>query len=210
VSFNAQTLPANGNINPYAFCIDVTGEMLIRKGKMIAYYGSLRFEALGAGPFEVLVNEVLNSPLLARNFVVVTGRGKLILGDRGRNLAYYDLEDGSLVVRSENVLGFQPTLVCRESIIPGYLTLLGTGSFVASSNGPVHFFEPPVKVDEDALLGWADMPAPSYRYDYNYVRGALRTVGALVKGWGTGEEKQLDFSGSGTVLIQASERGVQR
>ena len=208
--YNAQNLPVNDNINSYSFCIDVTGEMFIQKGKMIAYYGALKFESLSAGAYDVLIKESFNSPLYMKNFVVVTGRGKLILGDRGHNLASYDLEDGSLVVRSENVLGFQPTLACRESIIPGYLTLLGTGSFVASSNGPVHFLEPPVKVDEDALLGWADMPSPSYRYDYNYVRGALRAVGALVKGWGTGEEKQLDFSGNGTVLIQASERGVQR
>lgn len=204
--YTAQTLPANDNVNSKAYCVDVQKETFIRKGKMIAYYGSLRFETLGSGPFQLLVNEALNSVLYVNDFVVVTGRGKLILGDYGREIASYDLEDGNLTVKSNHVLGFEPTLVCRESVVDGYFNLMGTGQFLASSNGPAHFLEPPVKVDEDALLGWADAPTPSYRYDHNYLRGAMSMMRAAAGGWGTGEEKQLDFNGDGTVLIQSSER----
>jgi len=143
-----------------------------------------------------------------KDFVVVTGRGKLILGDRGNHIASYDLEDGNLTVRSTNVLGFEPTLICQESTLPGYLTLLGTGKFLASSNGAVHFLEPPVRVDEDALLGWADMPSPSYRYDYSYMRGMSGMIRSFVSNRSSGEEKQLDFTGQGTILIQSSETGL--
>lgn len=210
MTYNARTLPANENVGSKAFCVDVQKETLIRKGKMVAYYGALRFETLGSGAFQVLVNEALNSVLYANDFVVVTGRGKLILGDYGRNIASFDLEDGNLTVKSANVLGFDPSLVCRESVVRGYFSVTGTGRFIASSNGPVHFLEPPVKVDEDALLGWADMPPPSYRYDHNYLRGALKVMEAVVGGYRSGEEKQLDFIGGGAVLVQSSERGVSR
>ena len=206
--FDARNLPADDNVNPYAFCKDVSGEVFIQKGKMIAYYGSLRFESLSAGSYDRLIKESFNSPLYANDFVVVTGRGRLILGDRGNNIASYDLEDGNLTVRSSNVLGFDSSIICQESTVPGYLTLIGTGKFIASSNGPVHFLEPPVRVDEDALLGWADMPSPSYRYDYSYMRGFFGAARSMIGGRTSGEEKQLDFTGKGTVLVQLSELGL--
>lgn len=209
MTYSSRTLPSNDNVNSKAFCVEVTDRTLIRKGKMIAYYGSLRFETLSAGPFQLLLDESLNSVLHAHEFVVATGRGKLVVGDKGRNISSFDLEDGDLTVKSGNVLGFDPSLVCRESVVDGYLSLTGTGRFLASSNGPAHFLEPPVRVDEDALLGWADTPSPSYRYDRNYLRGAMSVMGAI-GGYRSGEEKQLDFAGEGTVLVQSSERGVYR
>lgn len=209
MQLNPQTLPANDNINPYAFCVDVTKEFFIQKGKMVAYYGALRFETLGSGPLDVLVKESFNSPLYVQNFVIVTGRGQLILGDRGNNINSYDLESGNLTVKSDHVLGFETSLRCQESVIPGYLTLLGTGKFLASSNGPVHFMEPPLRVDEEALLGWADMPCPSFCYDYSYVRSTLQAVGSVLGMSSSGEEKQIDFTGAGTVLVQSSEEPLQ-
>lgn len=202
------SLPSDDNLSRFAYCVEVTKDFFVQKGKMIAYYGNLRFETLGAGPLDVLVNEAFNAPLFVNDFVVVTGSGKLILGDSGNDVNSYDLDNGNLTVKSSHVLGFEPTLRCQECILPGYLTLLGTGKFLASSNGPVHFMEPPVRVDEGALLGWADLPTPSYRYDYAYVRDALSAVGALTGIARSGEEKQLDFTGSGTVLVQSSEESL--
>ena len=54
-TFNAQTLPVNDNINPYSFSIQLRGEYFVQKGKMIAYYGQMRFEALSAGSFNRLI-----------------------------------------------------------------------------------------------------------------------------------------------------------
>ncbi|RYX81490.1 AIM24 family protein [bacterium] len=205
MKLNPSNLPHNDNVNSYAFCMDVNGEVFIQKGRMIAYYGQLRFESLGSGPLDMIVQTAFNSPLYARDFIVVTGKGQLLLGDRGRNINYFDLEDGNLTVKASYVLGFEKNLVCRQSIMPGYLTLLGTGKFLASSNGPVHFMEPPVRVDEQALLGWADLPCPSYYYDHAHVRNALQAVGTLTGVRRTGEEEQLEFLGKGAVLIQSSE-----
>jgi uncharacterized protein (AIM24 family) len=192
-------------LNRFSYCIEVKKELFVQKGKMIAYYGALRFESLGSSLLDILVKESFNAPLYVHDFIVVTGNGKLVLGDKGNDIASYDLENGNLTVKSSHLLGFEPGLACQECVIPGYLTLLGTGKFLASSNGPVHFMEPPVRVDEQAILGWADLPCPAFQSDYQYVRGALQAVGALVGVTRSGEEKQIDFTGQGTVLIQSSE-----
>jgi uncharacterized protein (AIM24 family) len=204
-SYNYQTLPSNDNINAYSYCLEVRDAMFMRKGKMIAYYGNLRFSALGDSMYAVIVDKVFNAPGYISDFVIVNGQGKVVLGDNGNNIASYNLESGNLTVKSSHVLGFDSSLVCQESTQPGYLTLMGTGTFLASSNGPVHFIEPPCRVDEQALLGWADCPSPSYHYDYSYIRNIFDVVGSMVLGRTSGEEKQIDFFGQGTVLIQSSE-----
>ena len=78
----------------------------------------------------------------------------------------------------------------------------------ASSNGPVHFLALPCRVDEQAVLGWADCPSPSYHYDYAHVQGWASAAGALTGFTLSGEEKQIDFTGAGTVLVQSSELDV--
>ncbi len=209
MKLNPQNLPQDDNINRYAFCVDVRDQMFIQKGRMIAYYGNLRFESLGAGPLDVLVQHAFNSPLFINDFVVVSGQGQLILGDRGNDVNSFDLDDGNLTVKADHVLGFTKELRCQESIVPNYLTLTGTGKFLASSNGPVHFMEPPARVDEAALLGWADLPCPSVRYDHGYVRNALQAAGSLLGVRRTGEEEQLEFAGKGTILVQSSEETLK-
>jgi uncharacterized protein (AIM24 family) len=206
--YNYQNLPAHDNLNRFSYCIEVHKEMIIQKGKMIAYYGSLRFESLGSNLLDILVKEAFNAPLYIHDFVVVTGSGKLILGDRGNDIASYNIEKGNITIKSSHVIGFEPTLTCEECTLPGYLTLLGTGTLLASTNGPVHFMEPPACVDEQAILGWADLPCPSYHYDYSHVQGILSSVGALTGITLSGEEKQVNFTGQGTIMVQSSEQAL--
>lgn len=205
-TWNPYTLPSNDNVNPYAFSVDLNGQWFAQKGKMVAYYGQIRFEALSAGPLDSLVAHTFNSPLYAQDWIVAQGQGKLVLADRGFDVNSFDLENGNLTVRAGNLLAFEPGLELKQSIIPGFLTLIGTGRFVAASNGPVHFVEPPIRVDPQALLGWADCPSPCHHYDHSYMRGAFGAA-RMVFGIGgaSGEEHQFDFTGQGTVLMQSSE-----
>lgn len=206
--YNPSNLPKNDNLNRFAFVIDVHDEMFIRKGKMIAYYGQMKFESVGSGVLDILVKEAFNAPLHVHNFVVVTGNGQLLLGDNGNDVACYDIDDANLTVRANNLLGFSKNVTCRESIMPGFLTLLGTGKVIAASNGPVHFLEPPCRVDPQAILGWADCPCPAVRYDYNHVTNTLNAVGAYMGITLSGEEQQIEFTGKGNVLIQSSEMAL--
>ncbi|AMC36123.1 AIM24 family protein [Janthinobacterium sp. B9-8] len=206
--YNPSNLPKNDNLNRFAFVVDVADEIFIRKGKMIAFYGQLQFESLGSSLLDILVKESFNSPLYINNFIVAKGRGQLILGDNGNDIACYDLEDANMTIKASHLLGFSKNIICQESTMPGFLTLMGNGKLIASSNGPVHFLDLPCRVDEQAILGWADCPSPSYRYDYEHVTGVLSAVGAMTNITLSGEEKQIDFSGQGTVLIQSSEFGL--
>ncbi len=204
-ALNPATLPVNDNVNDYAFCVDVNGQYFVQKGKMIAYYGNIKFEALSVGSLDALVARSFSSPLYHHDWIVASGTGKLILGDRGFDINSFDLDAGNLSVRGSSLLGFDATLQLKESIVPGYLTLLGTGQFLASSNGPVHFMEPPVRVDPDAIVGWADCPSPCHHYDHAHMQSIMGGFRSMMTG-GSGEEHQLDFTGAGMVLVQSSER----
>ena len=200
------TLPSDDNVNPYTFCVELNGQWFLQKGKMIAYYGQIDFNGVGHGRLDALVASSFHSPLHAADWVVAEGNGKMLLADRAFDVNSYDLEDGNLTVRSGNLLAFEPTLSLKQSIIPGFLTLIGTGKFVAASNGAVHFVEPPVRVDPQALGGWADCPSPCHHYDHGYLKGVLGGIRAMTGiGGASGEEHQFEFVGSGTVLIQSSE-----
>jgi hypothetical protein len=207
VVFDAWSLPAGDNVNPYAFSVDLDGRWFLQRGKMIAYFGQIDFFGLGHGPLDRLVAASFHSPLHAAEWVVAQGRGRMLLADRAFDVNSYDLDDGNLTIRAGNLLAFSPGLALKQSIVPGFLTLIGTGTFVAASNGPVVFVEPPIRVDPQALVGWADCPSPCHHYDHAYLRGVLGGVRMLTGLGGlSGEEHQFAFTGAGQVLLQSSER----
>jgi uncharacterized protein (AIM24 family) len=202
------TLPADDNVNAYTFCVELRGsQWFLQKGKMIAYYGRISFEGIGSGRFDRLLRTSFHSPLHASDWVVAEGEGKMLLADRAFDVNSFDLEDGNLTVRSGSLLAYEPSLALKQSIVPGFLTLIGTGKFIAASNGPVVFMEPPLRVDPQALVGWADCPSPCHHYDHGYLSGFLGGVRALTGlGGASGEEHQFEFVGAGTVLLQSSEQ----
>ena len=208
--YDPNSLPDDDNINPYAFSINLNGEWFTSKGAMIAYYGNIDFSGVAAFASRAAwVAARFSSPLYTQDWVVAAGQGKLVIGDRGNDINSYDLEDGNLTIKAVNLLAFQPSLELKQSIVPGFVTLIGTGKFLASSNGPVIFVEPPFRADPDALLGWADCPTPCHHYDHTYMRGALGMARAMTGiGGQSGEEHQYDFRGAGTVLMQSSEKSL--
>jgi uncharacterized protein (AIM24 family) len=205
--FDPASLPVDDNVNAYTFCVDLKGgPWFLQKGRMIAYYGHIQFEGIGHGVLEQFVRSSFHSPLHAMDWVVAQGAGKMLLADRAFDVNSYDLDDGNLTIRAANLLAFQPSLSLKQSIVPGFLTLIGTGKFVAASNGPVVFMEPPLRVDPEALVGWADCPSPCHHYDHAYLTGVIGGLRALTGiGGASGEEHQFEFVGAGTVLLQSSE-----
>jgi len=198
MSYNYSTLPAKDNVNRFSFSIQIDDKLYFRKGKMIAYYGSLSFQDMGSNLLDMVLQEAFNSPLYAFDYAVVSGKGKLILADNYNDVTAIDIDGQSITIKAENLLAFQTGLELQQSILSGYLTLKGTGSFIVSSSGPIHLINPPVRVDPQALVGWIDMPSPSYYYDMN-----LKSL----FGFTSGEEKQVDFYGNseGVILMQSSE-----
>jgi hypothetical protein len=213
-TWNPTTLPDNDNIagNHYAYCVKLMQPLFMQTGRMIAYYPApggpgIKFEPLTAASVGAWVATRFSSPLYSRDWVVADGQGHLILGDRGYDINSYDLDDGNLTIRAANLLAFDASLELKQSIVPGFLTLLGTGRFLASSSGPVIFISPPVRVDPQALVGWADCPAPAHHYDASWMQGFLSAAMGHF-GMNSGEERQFDFTGAGTVLLQSSEQAI--
>lgn len=205
-TFTPASLPADDNVNPYVYCVALSGEYFITKGAMLAYYGTIRFEAVTAySSVASWVAARFSSPIYVQDWIVAEGNGKLLLGDRGFDLNAYQLDDGNLTIKASNLLAFDPRLELKQSIVPGFLTLIGTGKFVASSNGPVIFVEPPFRADPDALLGWADCPSPSVHHDTQWMASSMAGVIQGALGRVSGEERQYDFTGTGTILLQSSE-----
>ncbi|MGY1709797.1 AIM24 family protein [Geodermatophilus sp. SYSU D00758] len=205
-TLSAQSLPSDDNVNPYVFCIELTGDWFMSKGAMLAYYGDVRFEAVTQySSAQAWVAARFSSPVYVHDWVVASGRGKVLIGDRGFDLNSYDLDAGNLTIKANNLCAFSPQLELKQSIVPGFVTLIGTGKFIASSNGPVIFVEPPFRADPDALLGWADCPSPSVHHDAEWMSRSM--LGGLSAAFGrvSGEERQYDFTGQGTVLLQSSE-----
>lgn len=209
------TLPDADNIpgNQYAYSLRLDGQLFMQTGRMIAYYPApdgrgIRFEPLTSTSVGAMVASRFSAPLHTGDWVVASGAGHLILGDRGYDINSFDLDDGNLTLRAANLLAFDSTLELKQSIVPGFLALIGTGRFLASSSGPVIFAEPPIRVDPQALVGWADCPSPSHHYDAAWMSGFLSSALGLWGGATSGEERQFDFTGAGTVLIQSSESAV--
>ncbi len=206
--YDATSLPDDDNVNAYAFSIALAGQWFLSKGAMIAYYGNVRFEAVTAfASVNAFIAARFSSPVYVHEWVVAEGQGKVVVADRGYDVNAYDLDDGNLTIKATHLLGFESGLDLKQSIVPGFVTLLGSGKFLASSNGPVIFVEPPFRADPEALLGWADCPSPSVHFDHEWMAASL--VGALQGAFGraSGEEKQFDFTGTGTILLQSSEAG---
>jgi uncharacterized protein (AIM24 family) len=205
-TYSAATLPSGDNVNPYCFCVDLQGDWFLKKGAMVAHYGAVTFSAVTAfDSVHAYLAARFSSPVYAQDWVVASGSGKVLLADRGNDVNSFDLDDGNLTVKAGNLLGFAPTLELKQSIVPGFVTLLGTGTFLASSNGPVVFVEPPFRADPEALLGWADCPSPAVHYDTEWMSASLTGMLQGVMGRESGEERQYAFIGAGTVLLQSSE-----
>ncbi len=172
---------------------------------MIAYYGDVSVRgADGYDSLDAFARRPFSSPLLRPGLDGRSGQGKLVLADRGYDINSFDLDDGNLTVRAGNLLGFAPTLELKQSIVPGFVTLLGTGKFLASSNGPVIFVDPPFRGRPGGAARLGRLPEPVGAT--TTPTGCAQSVRAATARWaGSGEERQYDFTGAGDRPVQSSE-----
>ncbi len=186
VVYDPTTLPADDNVNPYTFCVDLKGsQWFLQKGKMIAYYGAIEFNGIGHGGHHVQVIDLTGDTLYV---------------EADRLLAFEGtLQQGTMFMGSQGgVMGMVRGQVTGQGLFT--TTLKGHGSVAVMAHGGV--FEVPITPGRAVHVD-----PQAYVAHYGDVRNKLSTA----LGWrdmvgrGSGEAFQLELSGNGMVYVQASE-----
>jgi uncharacterized protein (AIM24 family) len=180
------------------------GEFYARQGSMVAYQGNVDFayQSQGIGRFmkQALTGESL--PLMK-----VTGQGDVFIANDADEIYVIDLEGDSITVNGQNVLALDGALkwdvrrVEGAGMFAGGLfntAITGQGRVAITCHGtPVILqVDAPTFVDVQAAVAWSTTLQTTTR--------RTAKMGAII-GRGSGEAVQLAFSGTGFVVVQASE-----
>ena len=189
--------------------VELNGEMMCRRGAMVAYQGQVQFQALGAGG----VGKWLKSKVTGEGvpLMKMTGRGDVFLANEASDIYLVDLEPGdALSINGANVLAFDSTLQYDIQFVQGMGMLSSAGLFncVFSGQGRIAItahgtpvvlqVDQPTYADPQAAICW------SASLKTGYHRADQLGLGTLV-GRTTGEAFTMSFSGQGFVVVQPSE-----
>jgi uncharacterized protein (AIM24 family) len=190
--------------------VALDGEVIARRGAMVAYQGQIGFEGLGSGGIGNFVKQRLTGegiPLMRAR-----GRGDLFLADHAADVFLIDLEAGDgLTINGANVLAFEPSLTWELHMVSGAGMLSAAGLFnclfsgqgriaITCKGSPVVLtVDQPTYVDPQAAVCWS----ASLRTGFH--RAEQLGLGALI-GRTSGEAYTMSFAGQGFVVVQPSEQ----
>lgn len=190
--------------------IALAGEVLARRGSMVAYQGEVQFKALGSGGIGKFLKQQLTGegvPLMK-----ASGQGDVFLADAAADVHLIDL-DGShdaLTVNGKNVLAFESTLSYDIRRVEGVgmysaaglynCVFTGQGRIAITAKGaPVVLnVDQPTYADPQAAIAW------SAALQTGFHRADQIGLGTLL-GRSTGEAFTMSFAGQGFVIVQPSE-----
>jgi uncharacterized protein (AIM24 family) len=177
---------------------------------MVAYQGDVKFEHAGTGGMARLVKKVTTGEDV--KFMKCTGSGELFLAEQAQEIHVLKLEDDQITCNGANLLAFDAGIdwdISRVEGAGGVLTgglfnvsLKGSGFVALLSDGPpllLDISEAPTFADPNAAITWSSGVRTRLKTDIN--------VKTLI-GRGSGETFQVEFEGSGWVLVQPSEGRV--
>ncbi|GAA1786346.1 AIM24 family protein [Luedemannella flava] len=189
--------------------VELNGEIMCRRGSMVAYQGQVQFQALGAGG----VGKWLKSAVTGEGVPIMkmTGRGDVFLANEGQDVYLIDLEPGDAIsINGANVLAFESTLQYDIKMVKGMGMLSSAGLFncvftgsgriaITTHGTPVVLqVDQPTYADPQAAICW------SANLQTGYHRADQLGLGTLI-GRSTGEAFTMSFAGQGFVVVQPSE-----
>jgi uncharacterized protein (AIM24 family) len=185
--------------------VNLDGEVMARKGSMVAYQGRVDFDHGGSGGLGRMLKKALTGEGLP--LMKVQGRGDVFLASNADEVHLLHLDGDALTVNGTNILAFEPSIqwdihqVRGAGVMSGgaFNTLLqGTGWVAITCHGtPVVLqTDAPTFVDADAAVAWSASLQTRVH--------ATVKLGALF-GRSSGESIQMAFEGQGFVIVQASE-----
>lgn len=190
--------------------INLNGDIWIKTGSMVAYVGTIKFTREG------LLEQGLTT-LLKRSvsgegtrLTKASGQGQLYLADSGKTVQIIRLQGESIVVNGSDLLAFEPTIQWEVKLMRRVAAIASGGFFNVRMHGEglvaiTTHFEPlalvvrpgrPVRTDPNATVCWSGSLEPTFKTDVS-----LKTF----FGRGSGESIQMEFEGTGFVVIQPSE-----
>ena len=196
--------------SPRMLEVNLNGMIWIKTGAMKAYLGQIKFEREGV--LEHGVGKFLKRAITGEGtrLTKANGTGRMYLADEGKSIQIIQLQGEAIYVNGNDLLAFEPSLkwditMMRKlaAMVSGGLfnvRLEGTGMIaITTHHEPLTLMVTPgqsVRTDPNATIAWSGTLQPEFKTDIS-----LKTF----FGRGSGESIQMEFTGSGFVVIQPYE-----
>ncbi|MCH7225963.1 AIM24 family protein [Haloferula sp. A504] len=190
--------------------VNLNGRVNTKMGSMVSYRGQIKFtreKMMDQGLGNLLKKAVSGEGM---SITYADGQGKLYLADAGKKVSIIRLQNEEIFINGNDVLAFEPSLSHRIEMMRKVAALASGGLFNIHLTGSgmvalTTHYEPitlkvepgnPVITDPNATVAWSGGLKPQFRTDVSF-----RTF----LGRGSGESFQMQFEGSGFVVIQPYE-----
>jgi uncharacterized protein (AIM24 family) len=196
-------------------CLEVNlsgGSVRIKVGAMIAYRGDMKFERTSSGGLGKLMKAAFTSE--SSRATEVKGTGQLYLADTAKEISVLRLQGETLFVNSADLLAYSSDLEWDIDVIKGagmvagglFTFKIGGDGYVAiSTHGDPLVLsvtpDVPVFTDPDATVAWSDGLKVSIKTDTSF---------KTFTGRASGESYQMQFNGSGFVVVQPFEETARQ
>ncbi len=190
--------------------INLDGSVWTKMGSMICYRGDIRF--VREGILEHGVGKLFKKFVSGEGIRLTRaqGKGKLYLADCGKKVSVLHLTDDTLFVNGNDVLAFEEQVNWDIKLMRRVAGMLAGGLFNVRLSGTgriaiTSHYDPvtlrvtpssPVITDPNATIAWSGSLEPEFRTDIS-----LKTF----FGRGSGESIQMQFRGTGFVVVQPFE-----
>ena len=194
--------------NPKLLKVELSDVTIQAKlGAMVAYQGEIRHERAGSGGVSKLIKKSVTGE--GTRLMKISGTGEVFLADHAQEIHLIKLDNDRLTVNGSNLLAFDAGIDWDIKKVEGLsgalagglfnLELSGSGWVALLSDGPpllLRVEDAPTFADPAAAIVWSSGVTTSVKTDMS-----MKTL----IGRGSGESVQLEFGGTGWVLIQPSE-----
>jgi uncharacterized protein (AIM24 family) len=177
---------------------------------MVAYQGDVSFEHAGSGGMKKWAKKAMTGEGAA--LMKISGKGEVFLADLAQEIQVLKLDGEAITVNGANLLAFDDGIDWDIKRVEGVSGMMGGGLYNTHLSGKGHIAlisdGTPVLIDIDGEDVYAD-PQAAITWSEG-VKTSVKTDVSLktLIGRGSGESIQMQFSGSGWVLVQPSEGRV--
>jgi uncharacterized protein (AIM24 family) len=190
--------------------INLNGMIWTKTGSMIAYRGAVKFTREGL--LDRGIGNLLKKAVSGEGakLTKAEGQGKLYLADSGKKITLLNMRNDTIFVNGNDVLALDDTLKFDIRMMRKVTAMLSGGLFNVEVKGTgmlaiTTHYDPltlmvtpdnPVTTDPNATIAWSGSLQPEFKTDVS-----LKTF----FGRGSGESIQMQFRGSGFVVVQPFE-----